>query len=620
MRKFIIFLLVLLALLLLLSALLFFQNKPNKSAVDEPTRLPVIPEPYSCRQCPLVPPRVVPQLPPLSLESARHSPLLKLAEDIYCARDEEALEVSLQYLILPDEDFPFPDEYLGQKNFPELKAGTLDALVHSLAVAYEKFPEQQELLERRLLQWNFCEVVKEGQFYDLQWQQEAGLVSYPTENFPLEQKGFARWGFLANDPEDRLIPKLLSEPRIRPRHFEYFFHKVFRQMCFPHPDHGKRYLEEDEVRFLPSLRLTAEENKALIYPYRWDPPCDRISVKPIASSAFYQYYLPGTVAASQDYQPIYVVTARLPPPYEQFLALRAVIRPLPDAYESYQPSRNLRNLLPTSEVFYQPTRDLALQPLLVAATEQFDVYEEEQPAELEKELNTAPGVDVTSMPPSNAVAAPPPRVIAEEALSEEEEEKSWGFGGGLTHTWSASDFSPSISGALSYSIYSYWFMRLGLTYNYLDPDKPLTYGWGFGYDDWHSDTWAIQVNHWGPIEPGDGFDEDNAGLSIGYKIKSKTLKELGLAASVGIGIPLNGAQKSFSIGGGWSPAEHWSVSLGLTQSLDFESRPTFSYTFGYSDWHPFTWSIGYANWGPNELGMANFRDKGSLSLGWSFNF
>ncbi len=77
------------------------------------------------------------------------------------------------------------------------------------------------------------------------------------------------------------------------------------------------------------------------------------------------------------------------------------------------------------------------------------------------------------------------------------------------------------------------------------------------------------------------------------------------------------------------PVGYWFVNFSLFQYVSraeaLSWQPDFTYSFGYSDWHPYTFSLIYGNYGGNKFvpnvskGESVTRfGEGTLSLGWKF--
>lgn len=163
---------------------------------------------------------------------------------------------------------------------------------------------------------------------------------------------------------------------------------------------------------------------------------------------------------------------------------------------------------------------------------------------------------------------------------------------------------------------SYFFARSGFTWK-ADGEEP-TYYWGIGYNDWHTGTWAFELNHWGPLKPGDGLELEKAVASLSYKFDSPLLKKYGLSSSFTLSGGENAAPTT-TLAGSWTPKPNWFVRTLITQPLE-GGDTTWAYGFGYSDWRTKTWALEYNNWGTNKAFDLNFRENALVTLSWKWGF
>jgi hypothetical protein len=195
-----------------------------------------------------------------------------------------------------------------------------------------------------------------------------------------------------------------------------------------------------------------------------------------------------------------------------------------------------------------------------------------------------------------------------------------GFSGAFSHDWPLSGSGRKFSATVTWAPAEHWFTRLGITHAYeKGGDKPWSYSWGVGYDDWHPGTWSMQLNHWGPIVPGKGLDIKNAVWTSSYKTNHAWLKEHNMSLAHGIDLPVgqprNGKLHSTWQ---WAPWPTWFLRVGVSAPLQGLSPLQWSYGFGRSDWRPFTWSLEYNNWGPNTAFQPNFKKNGTVTLAWKW--
>lgn len=219
-------------------------------------------------------------------------PLLKKTEALYCATTPEKTATVLKQLFdISAPGAAWPDEWLGKQ--PEkavLHAATLDILLSALHRTIQRFPSLTELTERVVLQWDYCAITGEGAgLYDLSLQKEELAAIKAKLPLPYNSAGFKRWGFSQSEIADaaRHIPQLL-EAREPYHAFEIFFHRIFRQHCFPHPNTGKVYTEIPTAERILSREFPPpqEEQYGTKYPYRWQPLCDIPQVNYQARSAW----------------------------------------------------------------------------------------------------------------------------------------------------------------------------------------------------------------------------------------------------------------------------------------------------------------------------------------------
>ncbi len=164
---------------------------------------------------------------------------------------------------------------------------------------------------------------------------------------------------------------------------------------------------------------------------------------------------------------------------------------------------------------------------------------------------------------------------------------------------------------------SYWFARG--SWNYRFDDEEFRYTWGIGYDDWHPGTFSIQLNHWGPLLPGDYLDLDNAIASATYKFKkNRFMEKHRVSSSVTLSQKISG-DPVFSWSNSWSPKGKWFVRSTISQPLK-GGDTSWSYGFGYANYAPFTFSFEYNNWGYNKAFEYNFKDNGILSFTYRWRY
>ena len=115
------------------------------------------------------------------------------------------------------------------------------------------------------------------------------------------------------------------------------------------------------------------------------------------------------------------------------------------------------------------------------------------------------------------------------------------------------------------------------------------------------------------------LDEFSLNLSYHYPLKK--------SASASRGVTKNRSASSVTSTITWNPISYWQASLSLYKYIDENAKqassPDFTYSFGYSDWHPYTLSLIYSNFGGNRFNPKDGEQvtkfyEGTFTLGWNF--
>lgn len=167
---------------------------------------------------------------------------------------------------------------------------------------------------------------------------------------------------------------------------------------------------------------------------------------------------------------------------------------------------------------------------------------------------------------------------------------------------------------------NYHFLKVGMKKDISDDEDTISYSWGLGYDDWHEGTWAFQINHWGGIRSGDGFDSYNSIASLSYKVDSDFLRKYKLKSGLSLAKQLGG-DSDFKVSAslGWSPKQYWFIRAILVKKIN-DDDPTWNYVMGYDDWHPGTFGIEYSNYNANPLYETNFMESGNLAITYKWKY
>lgn len=580
---------------------------------------------------------------------AENPELLNQLQALQCSDDIAIAKAVLDKLwIAHSSQYLFPDELMNaNKTDSQLYAGSLDIALDVLLETLKKHPDLQPQIERTFLQWNYCDVFSDGKFYDLHIVD--GKLKKTEANYqpPLDWRGFRRLGFLS--AKATYSPKLLRDSPLGDRAFENFFHRIYRSHCFPHPDTSEMFYKKR--RALPkriSKVVKAPENTR--YPYLWNKDCktDNADIE-VPLVIFKDSEEPEAITEEKktvEIIPTVPTIVVITPPVAPVVSL-PTSKQEPVSVPEKEPEPSLSENLLSDELRYA-YRDASRYT--DANTSQTNKYSKASknkdnlqnllsnthhldPAEtsiknafvtgpvpklnlsvFEPKPKVAPPTVPSANIPSGSSAAILPTIISENP------KQSSGFSGGVFLTHSLGSHSTSVGGAINWKPIkdSYWNIRLGGSYDLNAKNDPFSYSWGFGYSDWHPGTISYQINNYGPIKPGEGLAFDKAIANIGYSVKSAKLDELNLGLSGSIDIPIKG-DPALNAGLQWSPKENWFIRAGINQPLN-GGNPSWSYSFGYSDWRPNKINFSYSNYGPNELFDTNFKENGTLNINYNWEF
>jgi hypothetical protein len=496
----------------------------------------------------------------------RVSPLVQAAQKLHCASSEilaGALLNEIEQAKLANFGLPL-DESNG-KDSGILYIASLDILLRALDEAATNYPSLRARVEKILLNWNFCALREEQLFLDMNLVDGELSRKAPSNIYPANQKGLYQWGFLSPDPAQFNAPLIDKE----------LWSKLHTQQCFPSLVSGEMP-DEEAVRTLSgSLRLATlpPNNPDDKYPFQWRPTCE---VELGELDGYNQGYDAGVASGFGKKNSELAVNGMLK---DIDKSQRDSIVSKAWSKEAYEAGMSKKR-----EAGFKKGREVGLNAREMLAQSQ-----------------------VIPSSGSNPVITVTPKAGGH------------GLGGSYYHTWSMKDWTPSVGGSVSWSPSQYWFVRGAANLKYsVNPDL-FTYSWGVGYDDWHPGTFGIQLNNWGPIHWGDGFDIEKAIGAITYKFDSKFLQSKNIGSSAALSIPVNNGNPALQTSFRWSPIPSWYLYSGFNFPLDGK-MPTWNYGFGRQDYRPFTFTFQYNNYGPNTILKDNFNKNGTLTIGGSWAF
>ncbi|MEM7468772.1 MAG: hypothetical protein AAF387_18040 [Pseudomonadota bacterium] len=202
--------------------------------------------------------------------------LLQKAKALYCAQTLEEARASISELFdLPEYEDQLPQGSV-DRGERKLHAATVDIVLSTLLKTIEQFPELTSYSERVALQWNYCDLIENDELFDIEVVDGQPLRFRAQDNSPFKWEGYRKWGFFNNDPDDRYIPTILDKLTIGRRAYHQFLHGAYRERCFPHPETGRRVLEEPSELSI-RRRLVDRVEQATPgggFPYQWDNVCE----------------------------------------------------------------------------------------------------------------------------------------------------------------------------------------------------------------------------------------------------------------------------------------------------------------------------------------------------------
>jgi hypothetical protein len=516
--------------------------------------------------------------------NAEQSSLLAIAQDLHCVQSEKQAENLLAKLsALPLKPFGIPSENLTNGQNAELHAATVDILLQVLYETIQRYPKLREQAERTALLWNYCEIINDGNLADLIARKNEIKKSEAIGLFPVKKKGFRAWGFLGKNANTRYVPEMLNSPSLYPRMYQDLIQRLTQKQCFPHPELDTSQDDSSASPYSGALHVRPELGQGKKYPYYWQQQCKPTYIQNNPPKSTKKTIV--KFAQKQNIKPVN--------PLGQTVAVTEPKQP-PKAAQKQKPKRPPKKIV---------VADNSKKTILG-----LDVKQYTQPTADESPV-ISPAIPSGNSNMGGTLPLPPTGGL--------------GIAGNFYHR-------AKLTGALSFGVnaswkpISYFFIRGGVNYNYLPDSGKFSYSWGLGYDDWHPGTFSAQLNNWGPIAPGDD-PLKGAVANFGYKFEAEFLKPYHLTGSAAINVPLWG-DPSISTTWIWSPIDHWFIRGSLSKSMVSAGGVDWSYSFGYSDWHPFTFSLTYDNWGTNPIfdssqgNSFNFSENGAISLSWSWAF
>lgn len=528
-------------------------------------------------------------------------PLLQALENLLCATDSSAAKQQLDRLFnISPPGQSWPDEWLGtQANQASLQAGTLDIALLALQQTAMRFPNLRETAEQVALQWDYCEVLEDQQFYNLSWQANRlhkTLAAEPASKWA----GFRQWGFLSADPADRFVPILLDEIRIAPNAYHLLLHRIYRKQCFPHPETG--LLAQEEAAANPAHRREAlavmPQAQPVPYPFVWQPICVGKARK--ASTAPTALAKPNPQLAITEQQPVNQ----------------------PESNLRQQPANDKRLLIPIKIVMLESdtktkAKTKAPQPSTQtkATASRTKTTATKSSTKRELESNTKPQIASSTKPPqpkgqgAHGKAGTIPKQKKTQLRKKKMRsapKRSLATTKKPSIVWSQ---TKPLAAANSPKI-----IKQAPVFQKQTIAVPVEAVLPAIVEPQASGRIPLYLEPAAKPKPQTKAKTQAHGTTGIIKAPQKP-RNLRLAASLVNSISLKEGTHTLSASATWSPQANWFISGNVSFK---KNQLSYAWSAGYADYKEGGWSAQLNNWGPIQPGQGLALDKASLNLGHKF--
>jgi hypothetical protein len=389
----------------------------------------------------------------------------------------------------------------------------VDALLQALAHARQAYPSLHTEVDEVVLAWNYCDVFFGGEAWDLAWV-EGRMVRTraraPSRGFA----GFKSWGFLAVDPVDRVVPRLLLENPLGRGQREWFIGAAVLQQCFPHPITGRTTFEDAEPGWTPPgvrssplpnpttqaepeeewtgncpARIAASLSKTLPAPAA-PPPLSGSPPSPAPSPGQARGARPFVLIAPSTQGGI---VGPLQPvlPVERGLGLSGNLRTTARLAGGAPSVGTSAGWAPADNTFIRVGLDqnLSTSPAALPTYSWGFGYNDSHPGTFSAEVNNW-AVPINKFNGESIALAIGYKIALPEIV-----QKYLGAGVDITVPFAS---PPTLGVGLSGRPYGNFFLMSALRFSPFVTPAAVTWSYGFGYSDWNPYTVAIQYNNWGP--------------------------------------------------------------------------------------------------------------------------
>lgn len=526
-----------------------------------------------------------------------------LMESVVC-EGENSID-NIKKIISLQKNNNNPYDYVSGDN----KFKKIDDFLNKIVSLYESNYLNSELYDRVILGWNYCgiyNVDNSGIYFN---SSDKNQYIIPASM----STGFKNFGF-SSDDSYIIVPSILANISIGPTAYQDFFHKIFNKQCFPHPDTGRTIKEGAgnsllPVSFKPYLFSIEEaksfsgfscdsDNKKVVIPPDHGAlikskiiSIDRLNInKKIENLKINNKKNKKTLLIKKTKQNKKIISKpSLTIKKNRVKVFFKKMNKSINSPELVDNSSNKYNKIKSGDVF-----DLAYDLSFVNPESEFITdyvnlnNKQNGVFEINKVNKVNKNIKYKKYLSGSAFLIKP--------LNENKE--------------------PSIGTSINLKLTSNFNVYTSLKL-YPEYKDIFAYSWGMKYRK-SNNQWAFQVNNWGPLEPGDGFDFENSVYSVGYRINSKYLKSKKLASTLSINNAHSSNYPWLSSSLQWYASKNIYIRTSASLRLGGSGDVSWSLSFGYVDWRPNKFRYEYHNYGSEFYSKNGFVNDGlfQISYGW----
>jgi len=492
-----------------------------------------------------------------------------------------------------------PYDYVSGDN----KFKKIDDFLNKIVSLYESNYLNSELYDRVILGWNYCgiyNVDNSGIYFN---SSDKNQYIIPASM----STGFKNFGF-SSDDSYIIVPSILANISIGPTAYQDFFHKIFNQQCFPHPDTGRTIKEGAgnsllPISFKPYL-FSSEEAKSLSG-FSCDSGNKKVVISPGHGALIKSKIISiDGLSINKKIENIKINNQKNKKTKQN---KKIITKPSVTIKKNRVKVffKKMNNSIHSPELFYNSSNKDNIKNKIPPG-EGFDL--EYYLSFVNPESEFIPGYVKLNNKKNGS--------FEKNKINKNIKYKKYLSGSAFLIKPINENKEPSIGTSINLKLTSnvdvYTSLKL-----YPEYKDIFAYSWGIKYRE-SNNQWAFQVNNWGPLKPGDGFDFQNAVSSVGYRINSKYLKSKKLASTLSINNAHSSNYPWLSSSLQWYASKNIYIRTRASRRLGGSGDVSWSLSFGYVDWRPNKFRYEYHNYGSEFHSKNGFVNDGlfQISYGW----